>query len=163
MIGKAAWDKIFPGEDVDIPPTKFMEKIKAAVSETDYQDIKKGIIDTLQDERDYLLDCIYSTPTEAANKIHSMLTGIIIMEAGHVINCDFKAIVQERSEVKRKLSQVDYSTNRANFVQSLYNALKLESKLAKEDLIKAVQDERRGESTDNANIDKLREDVATKM
>ena len=39
----------------------------------------------------------------------------------------------------------------------------MESKLAKEDLIKAVQDERRRESTDNANLDKLREDVATKM
>ena len=92
MIGKAAWDKIFPGEKFDIPPTRFMEKVKVAVSETDYQDIKKGIIDTLQDERDYLLDCIYSTPTEPANKIHSMLTEIIIMEAGHVINYDFKAI-----------------------------------------------------------------------
>ena len=104
MIGKAAWDKIFPGEEVDIPPTRFMERVKVAVSGTDYQDIKKGIIDTLQDERDYLLDCIYSTPTEPANKIHSMLTEIIIMEAGHVINYDFKAIVQERSGVKRKLS-----------------------------------------------------------
>ena len=86
MIGKATWDKIFPGEEVDIPPTKYMEKVKAAVSETDYQDMKKGILDTLQDEKDYLFDCIYSTPTEAANKIHSMLTEIIIMEAGHVIN-----------------------------------------------------------------------------
>ena len=118
MIRKAAWDKIFPGEEVTIPPTKFMEKVKGVVSETDYQDIKKGIIDTLQDERDYLLDCIYSTPTEAANKIHSMLTEIIIMEAGHVMNYDFKAILQERSEVKRKLSQVDYNTHRTNAIKS---------------------------------------------
>ena len=91
-IGKAAWDKVFTGESFDLPPTRFMEKVKVAVSETDYQDIKKGIIDTLQDEKDYLCDFIYSTPTEAANKIHSMLTEIIIMEAGHVINYDFKAI-----------------------------------------------------------------------
>ena len=34
MIGKAAWDKIFPGEEVDIPPTRFMERVKVAVSET---------------------------------------------------------------------------------------------------------------------------------
>ena len=39
----------------------------------------------------------------------------------------------------------------------------MESKLAKEDLIKAVQDERRRELTDNANLYKLGEDVATKM
>ena len=36
MIGNAAWDKIFPGEKFDIPPTRFMEKVKVAVSETDY-------------------------------------------------------------------------------------------------------------------------------
>ena len=116
MNGKEAWDKLFPGEKVDIPHTKFMEKVKAAVSETDYQDIKKGIIDTLKDERDYLLDSIYFTPAEATNKIQSMLTEIIIMEAGHVINHDFKAIVPERIEVRRKLSQVDYNTNKANAI-----------------------------------------------
>ena len=163
MIGKAAWDKIFPGEEVDIPPTRFMERVKVAVSGTDYQDIKKGIIDTLQDERDYLLDCIYSTPTEAANKIHSMLTEIIIMEAGHVINYDFKAIVQERNEVKRKLSQVDYNTHRANAIKSSYDALKLESKLAREDLIKAAQEERRKETTKDANRDRLRDETAARM
>ena len=47
MNGKEAWDKLFPGEKVDIPHTKFMEKVKIAVSETDYQDIKKDIIITL--------------------------------------------------------------------------------------------------------------------
>ena len=140
MIGKTAWDKIFLGEEVDIPPTRFMERVKVAVSGTDYQDIKKGIIDTLQDERDYLLDCIYSTPTEPANKIHSMLTEIIIMEAGQVIIYDFKAIVQERSEVKKKMSQVDYNTNRANAIKSSCDALLMESRVATEDLIKAAKE-----------------------
>ena len=60
MIGKAAWDKIFPGENFNIPPTRFMDKVKVAVSETDYQDIKKGIIDTLQDEKTTCV--IVSTP-----------------------------------------------------------------------------------------------------
>ena len=44
-IGKAAWDKVFTGESFDIPP-RFMEEIKIAVSEADFQDIKKGILDT---------------------------------------------------------------------------------------------------------------------
>ena len=108
-----------------------MEKVKEAVSETDYQDIKKDIIDALQDKKDYLLDSIYFTPAEATSKIQSMLTEIIIMEAGHIINHDFKAIVQERSEVKRKLSQVDYNTNKANAIRSSYDALKLNQNLLK--------------------------------
>ena len=53
-IGKAAWDKVFTAESFDLPPTRFMEKIKAAVSEADFQDIKKGIHNTLQNEKDYL-------------------------------------------------------------------------------------------------------------
>ena len=52
-IGKAAWDKVFTGESFDLPPTRFMEKIKAAVSEADFQDIKKEIHNNLQNEKDY--------------------------------------------------------------------------------------------------------------
>ena len=52
-IGKAAWDKVFAEESFDLPPTRFMEKVKAAVSEADFQDIKKEIHNTLQNEKDY--------------------------------------------------------------------------------------------------------------
>ena len=128
-----------------------MEKVKAAVSETDFQDIKKGILDTLQNEKDYLCDYSYSTLTEATNKIYSMLTEIIIQEAGQVIDYDFKAIVQERSEIKRKVSQVDYNTNKANAIKSSCDALLMESRVAIEDLIKAAQEERKKETTNDAN------------
>ena len=103
-----------------------MEKVKAAVSETDFQDIKKGILDTLQNEKDYLCDYSYSTPTETTNRIYSMLTEIIIMEAGQVIKYNFKAIVQERSEIRRKVSQIDYNTNKVNAIRSSCNALLME-------------------------------------
>ena len=92
-----------------------------------------------------------------------MLTEIIIMEAGHVINYDFKAIVQERNEVKRKLSQVDYNTHRANAIKSSYDALNLESKLAREDLTKAAQEELRKETIKDANSDHLRDETAAQM
>ena len=85
------------------------------------------------------------------------------MEAGHVINYYFKAIVQERNEVKRKLSQVDYNTHRANAIISSYDALNLESKLATEDLIKTAQEERRNETTKDANRHRLRDEMAARM
>ena len=81
-IGKAAWDKVFTGESFDLPPTRFMEKIKTAVSKADFQDIKKGICNTLQNEKDYLCGCNCSTLTETTNKIYSMLTEILIEDAG---------------------------------------------------------------------------------
>ena len=51
-IGKAAWDKVFTEESFDLPPTRFMEKVKAAVSEADFQYIKKEILNTVKDEKD---------------------------------------------------------------------------------------------------------------
>ena len=93
-IGKAAWDKVFAEGSFDLPSTRFIEKVKAAVSEADFQDIKKEIHNTLQNEKDYLCGCNYSTLTEATNKTYSMLTEILIKEAGQVIDYDFKTEIR---------------------------------------------------------------------
>ena len=142
-IGKIAWDKVFIGESFDLPPTRFMEKIKAAVSEADFQDIKKGIRNTLLNEKDYLCGCNYSTLTEATNKIYSMLTEILIQEAGQVIDYDFKTANQERNEIKRKMNQVEYSTNKANTMKASRERLVRDLKAAMEELLKETQDERK--------------------
>ena len=159
-IGKAAWDNVFIGESFDLPPTRFMEKIKAAVSEADFQDIKKGIYNTLQNEKDYLCGYNYSTLTEATNKIYSMLTEILIHEAGQVIDYDFKTVNQERGEIKRNMSQVDYSTNKANAMKASRERLVKDLKAAMEELLKATQDEQKKEATNNFNMDKVRNDTA---
>ena len=125
-LEKAAWNKISTGEKLNIHSTRFMGKVKAAVSETDFQEILEGVLDTLKNEKDYLCYYNYSTSTEATNRIYSMLTEIIIMEAGQVINYDFKAIVQERSEIKRNVSEIDYNTNKANAIKSSCNAFLME-------------------------------------
>ena len=137
-----------------------MEKIKAAVSEADFQDIRKGILDTLQNEKDYLCDCNYSTLTEATNKIYSMLTEILKQEAGQVIDYDFKTTVQERNEIKKKISQVEYSTNKANTIKASREGLLRELKSAKEELLKATQDERKKEATTDPDKDKIRDETA---
>ena len=71
-----------------------MEKVKAAVSETDFQDIKKEIHNTLKNKKDYLCGSNYSTLKEATNKMYSMLTEILIQEAGHVIDFDFNTAIR---------------------------------------------------------------------
>ena len=117
-IGEVAWDKMFAEGSFDLPPTRFMEKVKEVVTEADFQHIKKEILNTLKDEKDYLCGCNYSTLTEATNKIYSMLTEIMIQEAGQVIDYDFKIANQERSEIKRKMNQVEYNTNKANTIKA---------------------------------------------
>ena len=59
---------------------KIHGKIMAAVSEEDFQYIKKEILNTLKGEKDYICSCTYSTLTEATNKIYSMLTEILVQE-----------------------------------------------------------------------------------
>ena len=118
-----------------------MEKVEAAVSEAYFQYIKKEIRNTLKNEKDYLCGCNYSTLTEATNKIYSMLTEILIQEAGQVIDYDFKTTNQERGEINRKMSQVDHSTNKANTMKASREGLVRDLKAAMEELLKATQDE----------------------
>ena len=103
-VCEVAQDRMFAEGSFNLPPTRFMEKIKAAVSEADFQHIKKEILNTLKGEKDYLCTCNYSTLTEATNKIYSMLTEILVQEAGQVINYDIQTITQARGEIKKKLS-----------------------------------------------------------
>ena len=107
-----------------------MEKVKAAVSEEDFQHIKKEILNTLKDEKDYICSCSYSSLPEATNKIYSMLTEILVQEVGQAINYDIQVINQEKGELKKKMSQIDYDTSRANAIKSSRDQLITESRVA---------------------------------
>ena len=60
-----------------------------------------------------------------------MLTEILIQEAGQVIDYDFKTTNQERNEIKKKMSQVEYNTNKANAIRASREGLLRELKAAK--------------------------------
>ena len=45
---------MFAEGSLDLTSTRFMEKVKAAVSEEDFQCIKKEILNTLKGEKDYI-------------------------------------------------------------------------------------------------------------
>ena len=117
-VCEVAWDRMFAEGSFDLPSTKFMEKVKAAVSEEDFQHIKKEILNTLKGEKDYICSCIYSSLAEATNKIYSMLTEILVQEVGQAINYDIQVINQEKGELKKKMGQIDYDTSRANAIKS---------------------------------------------
>ena len=53
-VGEVAWDRMFAEGSFNLPSTRFMEKVKAAVSEEDIQCIKKEILNTLKGEKDYI-------------------------------------------------------------------------------------------------------------
>ena len=89
-----------------------------------------------------------------------MLTEILVQEAGQVIDYDIQTITQERGEIKKKLSQVDYDTNKANTIKASQERLLRESKAAKEKLLKATQDERKKEATNDPGKDKIRDETA---
>ena len=59
------------------------------------------------------------------------------------------------------MGQIDYDTSRANAIKSSREQLIPESKSSTEELQKAVQEERRKEPKDDANITKLKDDMAS--
>ena len=42
-VGEVAWNQLFVEGSFELPPTKFMDKVKAAVTEEDFEYIKKEI------------------------------------------------------------------------------------------------------------------------
>ena len=51
-IGEVAWDWLFAKGSFKLPPTKFMDKVEAAVTEEDFEHIKKEILNTLKNDKD---------------------------------------------------------------------------------------------------------------
>ena len=92
-----------------------------------------------------------------------MLTEILVQEAGQVINYDIQMITQEKGEIKRKLSQIDYNTNKANTIKASRDGLLRESRTAKEELLKAAQEEREKEATNDPSKDKIRDETAARI
>ena len=79
-VGEVAWDRLFAEGSFELPPTKFMDKVKAAVTEEDFEYIKKEILNTLKDEKDHICSGSYSSLPEATNQIYAMLTEILVHE-----------------------------------------------------------------------------------
>ena len=73
-LGEVAWDQMFAEGGFDLPTTSFMERLKQAVTEEDFQHIKKEILKTLKDEKDDFCGNKYCTLTDAKNKLYSLLT-----------------------------------------------------------------------------------------
>ena len=146
-----------------LPPTKFMDKVKAAVTEEEFELIKREIMNTLKNKKDYICSGSYSSLPEATNQIYTILTEILVQKVGQAINYDVKMIGIEKGKIKKKMIQINYDNSKANAAKTSCEQLIAESKISKDELLKAVQDECRRESTDDANLDKLRENAATKM
>ena len=61
------------------------------------------------------------------------------------------------------MNQVEYNTNKANAIKASREGLLRELKSAKEELLKATQDERKKEATTDPNKDKIRDETAVRI
>ena len=61
------------------------------------------------------------------------------------------------------MSQIDYDTSKANAIKSSWDTLLRESRIDREELIKAAQEEQEKETTNDANKDKLRNETAARI
>ena len=113
QLGKTAWDDVFEEGNLELPNTGFMNKIKQAVTEEDYQHLKKEILNTLKDEKDQFCRSSYSTLKEARNKLYIMLTEMIAQEAGSILDHNIRMKQCEKNMIKKQMSQIEYNTDRA--------------------------------------------------
>ena len=131
LLKRSAWDQIFVEGVLALATTSFMKKLSKAISEEDFQSINKEFNKTLQGEIDHFCSQSYCSLTEAKDKLYSMLTETLREEAGLVIDQDIRSLQNEKGEVKTKMSQIEYNTNRANTKKASSDSLLKEFKIAK--------------------------------
>ena len=148
---------------LELLTTRFMERLKQVVSEEDFQSINKEIHKTLKGEMDEFCNQKYCSLTEAKDKLYPLLTEILREEAGNVIDHDIPMLNHEKGEIKTKMSQIEYNTNRANSKKASRDSLLKEFDIAKKELIKLTQDERKQESTGDKDKDKVKTDTAARV
>ena len=88
---------------------------------------------------------------------------ILVEEAGNVIDYNIRVINHEKGEIKKKMSQIEYNTNRANAKKAFRDSILKEFKTAKNELIKLIQDDRKLDTTGDADKDKIRAETAARV
>ena len=78
QLGKAVWDNMFEENNPELPSTRFMKKVKQAVTKNEYQQLTKEILSTLQDKKDQFCKSTYPTLKEARSKLYTMMMEIIV-------------------------------------------------------------------------------------
>ena len=95
-------------------------------------------------------------PLQRQRTIYTLLTETLREEAGLVIDHDIRSLQHDKGEVKTKMSQIECNTNRANVKKASRDSLLKEFKIAEKELIKITQDERKLDTTGDADKDKIR-------
>ena len=118
QLGRTVWDDVFGEDNLELPSTGFMEKVKQAVTKNDYQQLMKEILNELQDKRDQFCKSTYPTLKEARNELYTMMTEIIVQEAGSTLYSNIM-IKQDEINIARKLSnKIEYKTSRAKVLSA---------------------------------------------
>ena len=113
QLGRTVWDDVFEEDNPELPSTGFMDKVKQAVTKSDYQQLMKEILNELQDKRDQFCKSSYSTLKEARNKLYTMLTEIIAQEAGSILDHNIRMKQDEKNMIRTQMNKIEYKTNRA--------------------------------------------------
>ena len=83
-----------------------MEKVKQAVTKSDYQQLMKEILNELQDKKDQFCKSIYSTLKEATNELYTMLTEIIVQEVRSTLDHNIRMKQDEKNMIRKLMNKI---------------------------------------------------------
>ena len=140
-----------------------MEKVKQAVTKNDYQQLMKKILDSLQDKKDQFCEGTYSTLKEARSELYTMMTEIIVQEAGSILDHSIMMKQDEKNMIRKLMNKIEYKTNRVEAMSALKGKLIQGLTIAKKELLNLAQNEKEIGPTKNPEKDKIRLDTATRI
>ena len=84
-LGEIAWEQMFNGENMELPATSFMDRLKQAITHEQFQQITNDTIRGIDLIKEGFRVKDYYTLQEAIDQLHSLLTDIMLDEAGYIL------------------------------------------------------------------------------
>ena len=119
-----------------------MKKVEQAVTKTDYKQLMKKILDSLQEKRGQFCENTYSTLKEARNELYIMMTEIIVQEAGSTLDSNIMSKQDERNMVRKLLNKIEYKTSRVEALSASKSKLIQGSAVARKELLSLAKSEK---------------------
>ena len=139
--GAVAWNNMFGSDDLELPDTSFMNRLRQAVPREQFQQITDDMLRTMSDEKEGFCKGTYYTLQDAKKWLYALLTEVMMDKSGYVIHEAIEGAKRGLAELKEIVGHVDNYKSIASTKKAIKGRLIKEMEVTKKALTEALQEE----------------------
>ena len=108
LLGEIAWEQMFDGDNLELPATNFMDCLKQAITHEQFQQITNDMIRGMDIMKEGFCARDHYTLQEAKDQLHSLLTDIMMDDAGYILDKTINESKKEMAHLKKIKIRLDH-------------------------------------------------------